>query len=142
MTYQPAPVRQGVRSWDPPGGQVLPEERPRFQRGRETFRNRRNVEEHRFASLAHGKAAQLGRIHARRTEQLGRRAKVVQAVRVLAQAKSDPDFFIGDQRIVRRERWIESPLVMPGTTLHRGLEEPLWQTILRTAGARQADGQT
>ena len=136
------PVGQCLGSRNRTGRQVLTQAGPRFHRGGKAFRDRRNVEQRRFASLSHGQPAKPGRIHARGAEQLGCRAEVVEVVRVLAKAKGNADFFVGNRRVVRRERRIKVTPIMRRTSLHRGLEKPLGKTISCPSHHRQTDGQT
>ena len=116
--------------------------RPGFQRGGEAFRHHRDVEQHWFATLADGEPAKPGRIHARRTEQLGGCAKVVQTIGLLGQAQGDADFFVGNRRVIRRDRRIELALVVRRASFHCRLQEPIEKSISRPARSRQADGQT
>jgi len=85
---------------------------PGLQSGGEAFRDGRYVKQHRFTMFQHAQPAELSRIHARGTEQLGRGAEVVEVVRVLPKAKGNPDFFVGNRRVVRWERGIEVALVV------------------------------
>jgi hypothetical protein len=112
-----------------------------LQRGREAFRHRRDVEQDRLATLAHGEPAKFDGVHARRTEQLGRGAEVVETIRLPTKAKGDADFFVGHRRVIRWERRIEVALVMRRTALYRGLQEPIWKALSRSTQLRQANGQ-
>lgn len=132
---------QGVGPRDRAGRQVLAQVGPGLQRGGEAFGDRSDVEQHRFATLAHGEPAKARGIHARRTEQLGGGAQIVQVVRVLAQTQGNANFFVRNGRVVRRERRIEVTLVMGCAPFHRDLEQPLRKAISCPGQARQADGQ-
>lgn len=61
------------------------------------------MEQYRFATLMYTQDSEPGRVNPGRTEQLRRRAQIVQFVWHLPETKRDSDFFIRDSGIVRRE---------------------------------------
>ena len=142
MTDQTAPVWHGILARCLANRKVTAKIAPWFQRGGESPCGCGNVEQHRFASLAHRQPSQPGGIHARRTEQLSRRPNAVQTVGKLTEAEADTHFFVGDRRIVRRQFRIEIAQVMSGPALHRGFQQPFGQPIPSAALLRQLNRQT
>ena len=139
MADQSRPMRQRVGARNVAWRQVLSQVGPRFQRGCETLSDGSDVKEHRFASLPDGEPAEILSVHARGTEQLGRRTEVVQFVWISSKAQGDTDFLVAYRWVVGWQRRIELTLIMLRPTLHGNLEKPLRQAVASAAHARQSN---
>lgn len=141
VTHKSAPVRQRIGPRNATGWQMPAQVGPRFQRGGEALCDRRNVEQHRFATLLNGKPAKRDGVHTRGTQQLGGGAEVVETVTLLTEAKSHADFLVTDSHAIWRKCRIEVPPVVIRPALDGDLEQPIGNALACATEVRDAPQQ-